>query len=625
MRLIHLALLCSLFLGTLACSDTELIIDVGNIPLPATQLRAVVRLSGAQSADVPRFDFSEGRSSFAMGLRLVGQNHGPAEITIGAFRQGCLLSTGKLEIGNLGQVGQMNSLNLDPPLTDASASSCPDAEPVLTGATTSYDSKTGATHLLVQGFGFAPGSHVLLDSNTTAQTGYQSPDPLSFQVDLPTLLPPVGHHLHVAILQPDGSSGQGDFIVSIPVLDTSQPPLYPQSPDDPFLLFSSIVADDLDGDGHVDLIVAANGLTTNSGELLVYFNKGQGGSFAAPISIPLLAIVRDVAAANLRSGGLHDLVAATCQSPLGTSNTYRNCQLAVIQQTSTRSFSNKIINSQDGSENNGQQLALAAFDSNGDGITDIAAVTNALVDPFSEGAISGRVSLLKLYDGRNLSGTGFNFRPFATPQLGAPAVAILGARFARTGSAPPDLAIAENTDNGGQIEFFLNPGTGHFESVTATQVTLSGRPGRPSFGDYDHNGFFDLTVPLLQTPAGGSLSSVSLLLNQSTGWQQSLITSGMAPSALATLDLLSDGSEDLVVASARVGIQPAQLGLLFNLNQGQQPWSTPTAMDLPPTLSATFAVADFTDDQRSDLAVAATGIGGQADVHAGTLMVYPRL
>lgn len=617
MRIICLLYVLTLSLLGLGCTDTALIVDVGNIPPSATELRAVVRLGSQQSIDTPRYAFAAGRGTYSIGLNLKGQTSGAAQITIGAFLNGCLLATGRLEIPDITMAPSQSSINLDAPSSDVSDTSCADVQLLLVSATTLRNPATGENLLEISGFGFAPNAQVLLDYSTRAATGYRSVDPRSFQVDLPKLIPPVDHQLHVQVLQPDGSSATGDFAVSIPVFDGKQPTLYPKSASDPFLLLGPVLADDLDGDGAVDLVASANGEAFDSGFLQIYFNDGTG-NFPVSRTVQMNAEVRDLAALKLRSGKLHDLAVTVCRTPFQFPKTsYSRCNLVILPQLTARVFNQQLL-SRDGSETNGQHAALVTGDFSGDGVWDVVVITNSAVTPFSPAKISGLQSMIKLYDGSSLSVNNFNV--LASKLLTAPAVALAVDQLRPVPNGLLDLAIAEYTASGaGQIELYLNPGNGRFDMATPSLIPLAGRPGKLTTGDYDLDGHPDLAVALYQTSKGTPGSSINVFLRRSLLWSQQIITTGLAPLGIVTIDLLSDGSPDLLITNSRSGLQSAQLGLLFNQNAGQFSASAPTSIPLPTTTDANIAVADFNGDLHQDLALANYGISGQAGTHVGSL------
>jgi len=619
MHRIFLILALGILVSSLGCSNKTLIIDIGNIPPVATELRVFVRLGDKQSVDAPRFPFAAGHSTYTIGLNLKGQNSGTAQITLAAFLNGCILSSGRLDIADLATAPEESSVNLDPMASDVSDSSCPDSPVILQTATTMANPATGGNILVVTGFGFAPSAQVLLDKSATPATGYVSQDPRSFQVDLPRLIPPVDHALHIVVLQPDGSTGSGDFTVSIPVFESKQPVLYPTSASDPFRLLGPVYADDVDGDGFVDLIASSKGDPADSGALQVYFNDGTG-TFPVSKTIILNSEVRDVAALKLRTGKLKDLAVTTCHTPFFYPKTsYNRCNLVIVQQLTARNFTSQLL-SRDGSEPNGQQSALVVGDGNADGIMDVYALTNSSTTPFAPVKLTGLQSFLKIYDGTAL--TNYNFNVTATKTLSGPAVALALGQLRPVPSGQLDLAIAEYTSAGaGVVEVFQNPGNGRFDQATPTQLAIAGRPGKLTTGDFDSDGHTDLAVALYQDTLGSPGTTANAFLRRNLTWSQQTVMTGLAPLGLVTMDLLSDGSSDLVVANSRSGTQSARLGLLFNLHQGVFSSSIPTSISLPTTSDANLAVADFNGDGHQDLAVSSYGISGQAGIHAGTLSI----
>ncbi len=619
MRLRCLLFSAACFALSAGCSDSSLIVDVGNIPPVATELRAVVRMPDEQSADIPRFPFPAGRSTYSFGLNLKDRLSGEVQITVGAFLNNCLLSSGVVQIDDLAKSGQEVGVNLDAMSSDVSADACPDVNPVLRSAETARNPLTGGNLLTVHGFGFAPSAQVLLDHSTTPATGYSSPDPRSFSVDLPRLVPPINHALHVQTLQPDGSAGAADFTVSIPVFDSNSPTIYPQTASDPFKLLGPVWAEDLDGDQHIDLIMTSGGVTADSGALTVYFNDGKG-KFTPSRTVSVGSDIRDVAAVKVRAGTSRDIVATTCQSPNGGSNKYSRCKLIVVQQLAARNFG-PVLSSNfffDGPETNGQHAFLTVGDFNQDGITDVAAITNASTTPFQVAGTSGIGSLLKLYDGSSLTRDGFRYGALKT--LPGPAVAISSGHLVSTPAAQIDLVISEFAPGGsGLVEVYPNPGTGRFDQATPAQLTTVGRPGKIATGDFDSDGRTDFAVTLCQTPQMTTGSQVNVYLRRAGSWSVQTISTLMNPFALAGVDLLSDGVPDLVVSNSRISAQAAQLGLLFNQGLGAFAPMNQTSLMVQSTTDSYFAVADFNEDQKQDVAVATVGVSGSAGIHVGTL------
>lgn len=161
--------------------------------------------------------------------------------------------------------------------------------------------------------------------------------------------------------------------------------------------------------------------------------------------------------------------------------------------------------------------------------------------------MTGLQSQLKLYDGKTLTFNSFNVG--VTKTLSGPAVALVTGSLQPVTSTLVDLAIAEYTSaGGGVIEVFQNPGNGRFDQVTPTQIPLAGRPGRLTTGDYDVDGHTDLAAAAYLDNKGGAGVSVNVFLRRNVTWSQQTIMTGVTPLGIATVDLLSDGSPDLVIS-----------------------------------------------------------------------------
>ena len=174
---------------------------------------------------------------------------------------------------------------------DVSADSCPDSKWCLyLGRNIAKSCDREAFVSLFPDLDLLLTAQVLLDHSTTPASGYVSPNPLEFSVELPRLVPPINHPLHVQF-QPDGGSAVGDFAVSILVFDGDAPPIFPQSASDPFRCSGPIWAEDLDGDKHVDIIMSSQTTSSDGGYITVYFNDGKG-NFTAGNNIPLNADIQ---------------------------------------------------------------------------------------------------------------------------------------------------------------------------------------------------------------------------------------------------------------------------------------------------------------------------------------------
>lgn len=618
LRCLFICLLPLLLLS--GCSDTSLIVDVGNIPPIATELRVIVRLPDKQSADIPRFGFPAGRSTFSLGLNLKDRQTGAAQITVAAFLNNCLLSTGVLEIPDIATAGPGVGVNLDAMESDAGADVCPDVTPALLSVETSVNPASGGNLLIVHGFGFSPIAQVLIDHAKTPATGYKSPDPRVFSVDLPRLVPPINHALHLQVLQPDGSSAVGDFTVSIPVFDEISPTLFPQSASDPFRLLGPIWAEDIDGDKHIDIIMSSMGTTTDSGAITVYFGKGDG-TFTVSKTVSLNAEIRDISSAKLRAGSLRDIVVTTCHAPMGTK--YSRCNLTVVPHLTARNFSNPIASSSslfnsDGTETNGQHAFLTVGDFNQDGLSDVAAVTHSSTTPYQVTSTTGYVSLLKVYDGTVLTKDGFRYSYVKT--LPQPAVAIASGSLVSASATQLDLVISEFAAGGnGVMEVYPNPGNGRFDQASATQLPTVGRPGKIAAKDFDGDGRTDFAVTLCQNNLMMPGSQVNIYIRRTGNWSSQTISTLLSPYGLVGIDLLSDSVPDLIVSNSRNGAQSAQLGLLFNQGLGAFAQMNQTSLMVSPTTDSYLAVGDWNEDTKQDLAVATVGVSSGSGIRVGSL------
>lgn len=612
------------------CGKTELIVDVGNIPAAATELRAIVRSDGQQSRDIPRFAFTEGRSTYAIGLRLHERTSGSVQLTVGAFSKGCLISTAITTLDDLSAPPERVSINLGPPRSEDLMSDCPDVVPQMIRAEAEHDSVTQRNHLVIQGWGFDPAASAFLSDAVSQAEDLSSINPLILRMALPDLVPPFNNQLKVRIVNPDGTSATQTFTISVPVLDTSRPELYPSSDQDPFLLMSAAAIEDLDGDGLADIILGANGENANAGRLRVYWNEG-GGSFTPSALITIQGNVRSVTAAKLSSTERRDLIVLVGRT-LGmlTSGSFTTGSVLVYPQPQRRVFAQDPLGSQEMSVamNMGKiPFTGVVADVTGDGFPDLVVVTNAAINPYFAKSGFGAQQELRIYDGRSM--TTDMFLPVITRDITGqgPPIGLVAEDLSVVSGGIPDLAIARlGRDAGsGAIDLYDNPGNGRFDQIQPESLLLDGRPGTITTADLDRDGRADLATTILFTLQGGQEgygSTVNVLFRRNPLWMKQTVVAGPAPFGLVAADLQSNGVIDLLVSNLRVGTQPALLGLLFNFGGGQFSTSAPTTIELPPASGAVLVSGELNGDAHADVAIAPTGLPSGANKRSGTLLTY---
>lgn len=630
---VRLLLGSMLFLGMSigsGCSKTELIVDVGNIPAAATELRAIVRSDGKQSRDIPRFGFTEGRSTYQIGLRLYDRTSGSVQLTIGAFSKGCLISTAIATVDDLSAPPERVSVNLDPPRSEDLMSDCPDVVPLMLRAEAEHDNNTQQNHLVIQGWGFDPGASAFLGDAVSQAADLSSINPLLVRMTLPDLVPPFNNQLKVRIVNPDGTSATQTFTISVPVLDTSRPELYPSNDQDPFLLMSAVAIEDLDGDGLADIILGANTEQANMGRIRIYWNEG-GGNFTPSSLINVAGNVRGVTAAKLSSTERQDLIVFQGRTVgMAASGSFTSGAVLIYQQPQRRNFAANPLGSQEPSAalNMGQiPFAGVVADFTADGIPDLAVVTNAALNPYTAKSGFGAKQELRIYDGRGLLVDNFAFLVTRDITAQGPPLGILAGDLSVVSSGIPDLAIARvGRDAGsGAIDLYDNPGNGRFDQSQPDPVLLDGRPGTITAADLDRDGRTDLAATILFTLQGGQEgygSTVNVLFRRNPQWLKQTVVAGQAPFGVVAADLQSNGVIDLLVSNLRVGTQPSLLGLLFNFGGGQFSTSAPTTIELPPASGGLLSTGELNGDGHADVVIAPTGLATGANKRTGTLLTY---
>jgi FG-GAP-like repeat/FG-GAP repeat len=286
---------------------------------------------------------------------------------------------------------------------------------------------------------------------------------------------------------------------------------------------NSVVVGDFNGDGRLDLAVAAarfSGAASLSGEVELFFqDPARPGFFFSP---GLLAVGNDpsqLAAGDLNGDGVADLAVANTDSD----------SVSVILSNPARPGSFfPAVDYPCGAA----PLAVAIGDLNSDGRADIAV------------AVADGVDLL--FQNPAARGT---FLLSSPPEL-----AVTGGTFAVAigdldGDRLPDLAAAASSS---VAVFFQEPGTpGTFAQAASFAAGL--QPNGVAIADFDRDGLLDIAVANTGSSTDGSGASVSVLIQdpQTAGNFLPARNFGTPNGArnLAVGDLNGDGFPDIAVAS----------------------------------------------------------------------------
>jgi hypothetical protein len=225
----------------------------------------------------------------------------------------------------------------------------------------------------------------------------------------------------------------------------------------------------------------------------------------------------------------------------------------------------------------GRLGSVAAADFNGDGRTDLAALT------YDNGQV---VIMLRQANG--------GFAAEGSPiTVGANPRAVAAGDF--NGDGLPDLAVTNL--GSGTVTVLLRQAGGFVQE--GAPITVGATPEGIVAGDFDNDGRPDLAVAVL-----GTNSVVILLRQPGGGFAQeagSPIAVGAGALGLATGDFNSDGRLDFAVTSNSAGSVTV---LLRQATGGFAPDGSP----LPVTSANEVAVGDFNADKRPDLAVSGDAV-----------------
>lgn len=348
----------------------------------------------------------------------------------------------------------------------------------------------------------------------------------------------------------------------------------PAAPDVP----RSLTADDLDGDGKLDLLVVPG-----SSSLAILRNTSTSGAISFAAATSILAVPSPAAAriADMDGDGKKDIV-VTNANPYTTVSVHRN-----LSTPGTPSFA------QDVRFVTGRNpIFLALSDLDNDGLTDITVSNNGgnSILPLRNQSVSGTLD----FHAATVVPPGFN-APLAhavTLDLdGDGALDVVGAGSSNN----PSVCARRNTAAAGRITL-----------ATAQCISLgaSADPAHVAAGDLNADGKPDLAV------AKRGTTEVSLVRNTSTAGNLTLasnvaLATGTTPSAVAIGELNGDGKPDLAVANAGAGT----VSVLLNLTAANASvFSFAAKQDFAVGTSPVWlAISDQDGDGKADIVASNSG------------------
>ncbi|MGB6482580.1 MAG: VCBS repeat-containing protein [Candidatus Acidiferrales bacterium] len=341
----------------------------------------------------------------------------------------------------------------------------------------------------------------------------------------------------------------------------------------------SMTTGDFNGDGIPDLAVANYG----DGTVSILLGKGDG-TFTPAVGSPF-AVTFDplaIVAADFNGDGKADLA---------MENGYYNGVVSVFLGNGDGTFTpapNSPITVGGAFDTPG---ATAVGDFNGDGIPDLIATNsnNVISQPGTMTVLLGK-------------GDG-TFTPTASSPVavGAGPISIAVGDFNDDGIL--DLAVANFAGN--NVSILLGNGDGTFMPAANSPIQVGSFPTSVTTGDFNGDGILDLAIANSEYTSS-STGSVTVLLGNGDGTftpaEKSPITVGGDPQCVAVGDFNGDGKEDLAVANNGGDTVTILLG------NGDGTFTSSTTSPIPVgDFPQSEAVADFSGDGFSDLAVANSG------------------
>jgi hypothetical protein len=265
----------------------------------------------------------------------------------------------------------------------------------------------------------------------------------------------------------------------------------------------SVIADDVNEDGKLDLIVAAAGANS----VAVFIGHGDG-TFDPPVYWPSGALPKFAVTADFNHDGHRDIVTADQDDKT----------ISVLLGKGDGTFQPKVSYP---ACNGDHEVAVADFDR--DGNDDVVV------------ACHGKPYFASVFFGKG-DGT---FRPRLDVTPGAEPAAVVVGDFNRDGI--PDLAFANHVGN--SVAVLLSRGDGTFSAPVAFTTGVS--PHAVRAGDLDGDGILDLVT------ANDIANSVTVLFGTGDGkfGRRIDLPANSTPKSVAVADVNGDGHDDIVLTN----------------------------------------------------------------------------
>lgn len=271
----------------------------------------------------------------------------------------------------------------------------------------------------------------------------------------------------------------------------------------------SVAVGDFNNDGNLDVAVANNGNNKPGGNLAIMFGKGDG-TFQAPVNYSTQGSPFYVAVADLNGDGNLDVVLAAHGAPvqvfLNTGNGTFGSPGLYSAQSNPQSVAIADFNGDgipDLAVANSQSNTVSILLGNGDGtfktaVNDTVGTSPAVIGTGDFNA-DGKIDLAVGNNGSNnisiLLGNGDGTFQLQTPPIPSPSPSGLVVTDVN-GDSIPDLVVTNQNGTAHSIQTFLGVGNGTFQSPTT--YNAGQQPRIVAAADFNHDGAPDLAVACSQ-------------------------------------------------------------------------------------------------------------------------------